>query len=258
MHISNLELWWRQSLELTLASLKARYRKTLAGFVWVLLNPVITFGVQVLVFRKFLRLEIPDFHLFLVGGLIPWIFMTQTVQIGTPVLVGNGTLLRSFRLDPIVLITSSVLDSFFNFMLSVMVIVIPVVLLSDAGPGWQLLLLPLALLPMLIGVSALASGLSLLNVFYRDTNFVLSFLFSVMFFLTPIFYPVSYVPEEFRWMIEFNPFHHFITPFRAVLYPDALTTWPTQWLIAMAWAIGLSVMSFLFWRRKRNEIFIAL
>ncbi len=258
MHISNLELWWRQSLELTLASIKSRYRKTLAGFLWVLLNPVITFGVQALVFRKFLRLEIHDYYLFLVGGLIPWIFMSQTVQMGTPLLAGNGTLLRSFRLQPLVLITSSVLDNFVNFVLSILIIVIPVSLTSQAGFTWHALWAPLCLLPMLIGVCALTAGMSLLNVFYRDTNFVLSFIFSVLFFLTPVFYPSSFVPAEFRWIVDFNPLYHFIAPFRAALHPLEGANWFHLWLVSMGWALGLSLLSFMYWRRKRNEIFIAL
>ena len=258
MHLSDWELIWRQSVDLTTASLKSRYRKTLAGFVWVLLNPIIMFGVQATVFRKFLRLEITDYYLFLVSGLIPWVFMSQTIQMGTPALVTNAGLLRAFRMHPMVLVISSVLDNLLNFLFAIMLIIIPVVFFSDVGVTSTIIWAPLCLLPFLIGTFAITSFTALLNVFYRDTNFVLGFAFSVLFFVTPIFYPIEYVPEHYRWVIELNPFYHLISPFRATLYPNEPFAWAMLWVKGMAWALGLTMASVWFWRKKRNELFLAL
>lgn len=258
MHLSDWQLIWRQAVELTSASLKSRYRKTLAGFVWVLLNPVIMFGVQAMVFKKFLRLEINDYYLFLVSGLIPWVFMSQTIQMGTPALVSNAGLLRAFRLHPMVLVMSSVLDNLINFIFAIVLIIIPVILFSQTGAGLNLVWAPLCLLPFLIGTCALTSFTALLNVFYRDTNFVLTFFFSVLFFITPIFYPLSFVPTNLHWMIELNPFYHLINPFREALYATEAFAWVTLWLKGMGWSIALSLVSYWYWRKKRNELFLAL
>jgi len=258
MQISNWELWWRQSLDLTIASMKSRYRKTFAGFLWVLLNPIIMFGVQALVFKKFLRLEMSDYYLFLAGGLIPWIFLTQTIQMGTGVLLSNATLLRSFRLHPLILVASSVLDNFINFTLTLLIVVTPVILLSDTGTNWSLLWTPLTLLPLLLTAASLATLMAVVNVFYRDASFVLSFVFSILFFLTPIFYPISYVPEEYRWMIELNPFLHALEPFRATLNPASSLPWFPLWLKAMGWSTGTALLAIFYWRKKRNELFIAI
>src|SRR5665647_1643549 len=100
----NLPLFWIQVKDLTVASLKSRYRKTWAGFVWVILNPLLMFGVQSLVFKRFLGLQIPDYYLFLLGGLLPWIFMSSTIQMGTPIFVTQAQLLRSFKINPMVLL----------------------------------------------------------------------------------------------------------------------------------------------------------
>jgi ABC-type polysaccharide/polyol phosphate export permease len=258
MHISNWELWCRQSLELTTASMKSRYRKTLAGVLWVLLNPIILFGVQALVFRKFLRLEITNFYLFLVGGLIPWVFISQTTQMATPVIIGHSHLLRSFRLHPIVLITSSVLDNFFNFCLTLLVVVVPTMLAAEMPLKWELLFAPLALLPLLIMTFSLSALLSLMNVYFRDTNFVLGFLFSILFFLTPIFYPLEYVPDEYRWMVNVNPVHYAIAPFRSLIYETTPYAWVTPCLEGLAVALGCSLVAWLYWRRKKDGIYLAL
>ena len=258
MQISGWELWWRQTLDFTVASMKSRYRKTLAGFAWVLLNPIIMFGVQSVVFKEFLRLDLPDYYLFLVGGLIPWIFMTQTIQMGTSTLVVNAALLRSFRVHPLMLVGASVLDNFVNFISTLVIIVIPVVLFSDKGFSWNLLWTPVTLLPLTLIAFSFTMLMALVNVFYRDTNFVLGFVFSVFFFLTPIFYPIEFVPVHYRWLSDYNIFFHAIAPFRSTIYSTETFAWFPLWLKAMAWGIGLLMLATYYWRKKRNELFIAL
>ncbi|MBY0515517.1 MAG: ABC transporter permease [Bacteriovoracaceae bacterium] len=258
MQLKEWQLIWYQSVDLTFATLKSRYRKTLAGFVWVLLNPIIMFGVQSTVFRTFLKLEIRDYYLFLVSGLIPWVFMSQTIQMGTPSILSSSSLLKAFKLHPLVLVTSSVLDNLFNFLFAIALIIIPVIQFSESGFNGNIFLAPLFLLPFVIGTFAMTCFFSLLNVFYRDTNFVLGFAFSILFFLTPIFYPASYVPENYRWMIELNPFYHLISPFRACLYPTENGNLAILFAKGMAWSLGLSAVTIYYWRKKRNELFIAL
>ena len=241
-------------MHLTRASLKSRYRKTLAGLVWVVLNPLIMFGVQSLVFRKFLRMEIPNFYLFLVSGLLPWIFLTQTIQMGTPVLVSQGSLLKSFRFHPLVLVASTVLDNLLNFLLAVLLIGVPVMLKSEQ-PLSHLLFLPLCLIPFVMGGFSLTILTSVLHVFFRDTAFVLNFCFGILFFVTPIFYPVDFMPLEYRWLVDVNPLFQLLAPFRLLMYSAAPFDWVGPWFISMAWALGLTFVSQAYWRRKRNALY---
>lgn len=258
MKISEFELIFRQSYAFCLSSLKSRYRKTIAGFIWVLLNPLLMFGVQSLVFKKILKIDVPDFYLFLVGGLIPWIFMSQTISMSASVLTSNSGILKAFRLSPFVLVNSSYFDNLFNFLIATVIITGPILMFSDIGPQWGVVLAPLALIPLIIGSFALSSLVAALNVFYRDTSFVLNFIFSIFFFVTPIFYPIEFVPLEFRWMIEINPFYHLINPYRFTLYQPLSMELVPIILKAFAWALGLSAVSALYWRKKKNELFIAI
>ena len=242
-------------IQLAYASLKSRYRKTFAGFLWVIINPLAMFGVQAYVFSKILRLEIPDFFLFLVGGLLPWIFMVQTIQMATASLSAGASLLRAFRLEPLVLVGASVLDNFFNFIVSVVLIAVPVMLTYEA-PLTRLLWAPLCLLPFIVGAFALSCYTAMLNVFFRDTSFVITFAFSILFFLTPIFYPIEFVPANARWVIELNPFYHLINPFRILVYSRAEWDWVMPLARSMTWAAGLSLGAQYYWRRRRNELYL--
>jgi ABC-type polysaccharide/polyol phosphate export permease len=173
-------------------------------------------------------------------------------------LTSNSGLLKAFQLHPVIMVLSSFMDNLFNFVVATLIISGPVIMLSEIGPQWSILLAPVALLPLVIGTFALASFVSLLNVFYRDTSFVLSFFFSIFFFLTPVFYPVDMVPSEYRWLIDINPFHHFITPYRLTLYQSFSSDWVYPWLKAMLWATVIGVFSWNYWRRKRNALFISI
>ena len=243
-----------QIRELTLASIKSRYRKTWAGFIWVILNPLLMFGVQSLVFKKFLRLDIPDYFLFLLGGLLPWIFLNTTIQMGTPVFVTQSQLLRSFKINPMVILSSQVIDCFLNFLASFILILLPLYLLSDRS-FLSLLLLPIALIPLFLGTLGLTITLSILNVFFRDLNFVMGFFFSLLFFLTPVFYPKEFVPHEYQWMISFNPIIYLIDPFRSVIYQNDIGLFFIAFIKGMAVAIGFIFLSFYTWRRRRNEFY---
>jgi lipopolysaccharide transport system permease protein len=246
--------YWIQIKELTLASVKSRYRKTWAGFLWVIMNPILMFGVQALVFRKFLKLDMPDYFLFLLGGLLPWIFLTSTIQMGTPVFVTQAQLLRSFKINPWVLLGAQVLDNFLNFLITFMIILLPLYIWSDRSV-LTLLLLPFALIPLLVGTLTVTIALSILNVFYRDINFVMGFVFSLLFFLTPIFYPREFVPSEYQWMISANPIIYFIVPFRVLLYSNNIVDFFPVMVKSVGVCMICAALALFIWKRKQNDFY---
>jgi lipopolysaccharide transport system permease protein len=239
---------------LTVASMKSRYRKTWAGFLWVILNPIMMFGVQGLVFRKFLKIEVPDYFLFLLGGLLPWIFFTSTVQMGTPVFVNQAQLLRSFKINPWVVLGSQVLDNFLNFMATFLVVMLPFYLMSDKSL-FHLLLLPVAFFPLLVATLSITVSLSILNVFYRDINFVMGFIFNILFFLTPVFYPKSFVPEQFQWMVEYNPINFFIDPFRNIIHTNNLEGLLPSLVLSLGAAVVFMLLALMIWKKKQNDFY---
>jgi lipopolysaccharide transport system permease protein len=253
----DLTYFWRQVKVFTWASMKARYRKTWAGVLWVVASPILTYSIQALVFKHFLNLDVPNYYLFLLGGLLPWIFIVSTIEMCTPLFITQAELLKSFQLSPVVLITSQVLDNFINFCLAFFLLLIPVTL-SQSHQYLGLIFLPLALLQLLIAVIALASLFSLLQVFYRDIRYIIPFFVNILFFLTPIFYPIDIVPETFRPFIEMNPLLKIITPFRMSIYEFDLYPFLQALSIGFALSLSLSAISYFLWRRRINEFYLHL
>lgn len=249
-----IQEFWLQIRELTLASIKSRYRKTWAGFLWVILNPIMMFGVQSLVFKKFLKIDMPDYFLFLLGGLLPWIFFTSTIQMGTPVFVTQAQLLKSFKINPWVVLGAQVMDSFVNFIATFLLIMLPFYLFSDKSII-TLFLLPIALIPMLIGTLSITIILSVMNVFYRDINFVMSFFFSLLFFLTPIFYPREFVPPNYQWLISINPIIYFIEPFRMIIHSSQMENFLPIITKSFGAAFLFTATAYFVWKRKQNEFY---
>jgi ABC-type polysaccharide/polyol phosphate export permease len=246
-------LYFPQVRALTVANLKARYRKTIAGFLWVVINPLMMFGVQSLVFKTFLRLQVNNYSLFLLSGLLPWIFVTSSLEMCTGSILGSGYLLKAFQLPPLVYLFAQLFDNVINFMAAFLLILAP--FLVTHGVSVAILLLPVALLLLLGGVIGMTWLLATMQVFFRDTRFVLTFVLSITFFLTPIFYPETYIPEKYRWVAHFNPIYQLIRPFRYVIYQadkgEMLSAFLHSALVA---SLALMVASFV-WRRKKNEIF---
>jgi len=250
-------MFWRQVKSLTLANMKARYRKTFAGLVWVVMNPIIMYSVQSFVFRKFLKLEIDNYSLFLLGGLLPWIFIVSTLDMCTPVLRNSGELLKAFKVNPLVIVLSQLLDNLFNFLLAFFILLVPFIIFSMKD-FVGMLFLPVAFLQMVVGVCGMAWLLALLNVFYRDTKFVVQFFTSVFFFLTPIFYPVEFVPDKYRWAIEINPLYSMIAPFRCCLYNFELHKFLFWLAKGSLFSFIFIYLSYFYWSRKRNEFYHCL
>jgi lipopolysaccharide transport system permease protein len=250
-------VFWSQVAALTVANLKARYRKTWAGFVWVVLNPLILYGVQSQVFSRFVRLNMTDYALYLASGLLPWIFMTQSMEMTATIFVSSARLLKSYPIDPRVYLVAQLTDNLVNFLGSFFLVLLPVSVWHGV-PVWRLAAVPLCLVPLVIGVTGLCWLLAALQVFYADVRFVLTFAIGVAFFLTPVFYPLDYVPADWRWAVGLNPLHRWIAPFQAALYPRPGVVWVETWAISLVVALGVFGAAWAFWRRNRDAIFFRL
>lgn len=246
-----------QILLFTASNMKARYRGTFAGFVWVVINPMILFAAQSLVFKHILKLDVPNYALFLLGGLLPWLFITQTFDMCIPVLQSSSELLRAYKINPKTLVWSQILDNFLNFLFAFFFILVPTILITgEYTIGY--FFIPIALINLIIGVGSAVWLLSVMQVFYRDTKFIVQFLVSVLFFLTPIFYPIELIPKGYQWLVTINPFYRFIEPFRICLYDFKGQAFFVSCILSFSLTGLLILLSSHFWRKKKNDFYMFL
>lgn len=243
-----------QSFALAKANLKCRYRKTIAGFLWVFLNPLITFSVQAVAFGHFLKIDVQNYLLFLVSGLLPWMFIAQTLEMSAGTIVNSGSLIKSVPVSPLVFLMAQVLDNAVNFVAAFLLILcFGAMIEGHAATSWLLLGLPA--LPLLVGVYALAQILATLQIFFRDTRFLVSFGLQACFFLTPIFYPREMIPSQLQWLVDLNPFFRLISPFQILIHNFDAGRFSQSLLLSFLTAAGLLVVAAMVWHRKKHLVY---
>lgn len=246
-----------QLFTFTQVSIRARFRGTLAGFIWVVINPLILFFAQAFIFKRVLNISLEHYELFLLSGLLPWHFIGQSFEMGTNTLQQSSALLKSYSLNPFILIGAQLLDNFITFLAGFLLLLVPYALWSGQMTiGF--LFIPFALINMVIGLFAFLLPSNLLHVFYKDTKFLIQFAMSIFFFLTPIFYPIDIIPPSLTIFIEFNPFYRLIEPFRICCYHFDLQLFAISMAKSLAFSLFFFIIAISYWRKKQNELYLCI
>jgi lipopolysaccharide transport system permease protein len=238
---------------LTLASLKSRYRNTWGGFFWVHFNPLITYAVHCFIFSKILRLNMPNISLFLLGGVLPWSFFSSSVESASGALISSRDLIRSYSVSPLVITTAMVIENFVNFLISFTFLTI-ILFFTNNFPLNGFVYLPFAMLSFFLFTLFSCISLSILNVFYRDVRFITSFVLNILFFITPILYPESFIPNHLKWITIFNPIYKVILPIRSCIYEFNSPANLENSIWALSTIVISLLMTLFIWKKFRNEL----
>ena len=248
---------FRKIWYLTYFHMRARYRKTWAGLLWVISSPIITFLVQSLIFKEIFKFDIDRYPLYLLAGLLPWFFISQTLHSITSCLVLSREVLLAFKIQPFIIIASQVLDQFFSFLAAFAVIgVILIFPQINEYTFFRIFTIPLNLIMLLSFVMLLTSLLSFWHVFYRDVQFVVQFVIGLAFYITPIFYQSEMFPAEYKWILSLNFFIPFIKIFQISLYSWNMENWFVSFGHVVIVNILFLILIFVSFKRKMRDFYI--
>ncbi len=246
---------------LTLRELRSKYKRSVLGWAWSMVNPLANMVVYTLVFKYFLKIKTPVGHpsglsiysLYLLCALLPWSFFSGSVTGSVSALVANGPLIKKTyfprALLPAATVGATLVSHFIEMGLLLVVLV-------GFGNWRAALFTPVTLLIIVItAVFALGMGLALsaLNVYFRDVEHFMGLMFLVWMYLTPIIYPINVIPHKYQEILKINPMTDMSLCFRAVLYDG---TWPS-WLqlgYYAAWAVGFLVIGILVFNRLESRL----
>ena len=203
---------------LVVKDLKLKYRDSTIGFLWSLVNPLLLILVYSFVFSHILRVDIPNFSYFLLIGILPWNFFAQSIMMSTGAILDNGSLIRKVAMPMEVFPVATVLFNLAQFVLALLVFLPMALLFFQVTMGWVTLwFLPLLVLHVLF-IVGLSFMISTATVFYRDVRHFVEIALTLLFWLTPIIYDVSNVPESLRSVIYLNPQSFFTLSYQDILY----------------------------------------
>ena len=248
--LSELAAYRDLLINLTVSELKLRYRGSVLGFLWTVLNPLFFLLILAFVFSKIIRFQVDNYILFLFSGLVSWLMVQQTVTVATASVVNNQYLIRKVYIPKLVFPLSSVLARYADHTVLLGVLLLFMALFS--GPfSWNLLIVPY----VLVLHFAFSLGLSLIfavaHIRVRDVQQIAAVLFQAFFYATPIIYPLEALPERYRYLFLWNPFYHFVECLRAPVHRGALPPGDVL-LAASGLAAGALILGFILFTRKER------
>ena len=215
------DLWTHRDLFFLLAwrDVKIRYKQTVLGAAWAILQPLLTMIVFTFLFGKLARVpsEGQPYAIFSYAGLLPWNFFVAAVTNSSNSLVSSSNLITKVYFPRLLVPTAAVGAALVDIAIASLILL---VLLPIYGVGFHASLILFVPLVALTAVTASAAGIwtSALNVKYRDVRYALPFAIQILMFLTPVIYPVSFLPERWRWVLRLNPLSGIIEGFRAAVF----------------------------------------
>ena len=189
---------------LTVKELKARYKSTYFGFLWAFINPLLQMIILSIVFKFFFRIQVENYSIFLFSGLLPWMFFSLSLTSGTSTLIDNRDLLKKVVFPREILPISAISANFVNFAASMIIFIIVLAIFGFLNFN-QIIFLPIAIVLQLVLTLGIVLLTSALNIVYRDVAYIIQAGLILWFYVSPIFYPLSFVPEKFANLYSLNP-----------------------------------------------------
>lgn len=254
LSIDLAEIWrYRDMLYfLALRDFKIRYKQSLLGVAWAVLQPLISLAVCTLIFNQSLNIETDvPYPVFFLAGLIPWNLFSKSLLNASSSVVAETELIRKVYFPRIILPVGSILSNLSDFIITFSLF-ISLSLFYPVNFGLHLLLLPIFLCLTLGLALSLSLWLAPLNVRFRDIQIVVPFMLQILFFISPLAYPLDNVPEKFRCLLALNPVAGLLEGFRYSLLGVG-NPWRIEYLIAYAVMLVLLLGGIVFFNSNQRR-----
>lgn len=234
------EIWAYRELFLVLIQrdIKVRYKQTVLGVVWAVLQPLLTMAIFTVVFGRLANISSDGYPyaIFVFAALLPWTFFANAISSSALSLVNSANMVSKVYFPRIIIPLSSIGGGLIDLMISTVVLF---ALMAWYGVGWSanLLVAPFLLFAVVVMALGVGTFLAALTVTYRDFRFVVPFLVQIWMYATPVVYSSSLVPEKWQWVLFLNPMAGVIDAFRSAFLGQ-----PFDWsAIGLSMAVGLAV-----------------
>ncbi len=241
--------------QLIIRDVKLKYRRSYLGYLWSILNPLMLMMVLIIVFSNLFRFDIPNFPLYLIAGQTIFSFMVEATNMSVGSITGNAALLKKTYVPKYIFTMSKVGSSLVNLLFSLGALVL-VMLYTRAELSWNLLFFPVIILQVFIFSLGLGLWLAAITVFFRDIQYLWGVFVTMWMYLTPLFYPVTIIPEEYQTLYKnANPMYWYIEQFRdIVLYAKFPNT--DSILMGISTAFIVLILGAWYFNKKQDEFIL--
>jgi lipopolysaccharide transport system permease protein len=195
-----------------------RYRGTLLGYIWSILNPLVFALVYFVAFKHILRIPVENYAVFLLTGLFPWLWMSNALNSGTKGFQTYQAVLKSGAVPAVIIPFFVVIIEFVHFLFSLPIVLALVALSPVPIPFSEFIYFPVVFAVTVVFLLSSVCIIACLSLVFRDLGHLIQLFVQMLFFLSPIIYPMDMVPESFLSIYHLNPFVDLISLWRQLLY----------------------------------------
>jgi lipopolysaccharide transport system permease protein len=213
---SNIGYYKDLLIELIIRDFKLRYNRSILGIAWSLITPLLQMLVFYFVFDLILTLNIKNYSLFVIVGVLPWTWFQATLFQASNCITKSSELINQPGFAPEIMPIVAVTCNFINFLLTFPFLLL-ILIFSDISLSFSIILIPLILFVQFLFTLSLSYFIAAVNVIFRDTEQILVVLTQLWFFLSPVFYDVDLIPLKYRYIYNLNPLVHFLNAYRGAI-----------------------------------------
>lgn len=206
---------------LVTSNIKKRYKRSVLGFLWVMLDPLLMMLVFYFVFAGLFRQTIGNYTAYVISGITMWQLFAQGTQVASLAFISNRNLMNKLYMPKSIFPLSVVMSSLVHFLFALVPLFI-VVILSGTSLSINIVLMPVVIALIFLFALGISLSISTLAVFFHDVIYIYDVLLLAWMYLSAIFYPITILPERLRSLMYLNPVFHYITLFRAILYDNSI------------------------------------
>ncbi|MCI8479240.1 MAG: ABC transporter permease [Oscillospiraceae bacterium] len=242
--------------QLVARDFRTKYKRSVLGMFWSFLNPLLTMLVQYFVFSTIFKSDVPNFAAYLIIGTVMFNFFSETCNMALGSIVGNASLITKVYMPKYIYPLTRVMSSMVNLGISLipmlMVCVFTKVQFQKSAMLAIYFLVCLTIFSLGLGLLLSAS-----MVFFRDTQFLWGVLTMIWMYATPIFYPETILPEEFKFILQINPIYHFLKNTRLCIL-DGISPEPVVYVQSLLMALGALLIGALVFRKSQDRFVLYL
>lgn len=239
--------------ELVARDIKIKYRRSVLGVLWALLNPLLMMIVLSVVFSNLFRFDIENFPLYLLSGQIVFNFFNESTTTAMSSIIANSSLIKKVYVPKYLFVISRVISVFINLLASIMALII-VMIAMRAELHWTVLLAPIPLLLLVFFSLGVGLILAAVTVRFRDIMHLYSVFTTMLMYLTPVIYPMSALPEWLAKIVMLNPLTNILLMLRNVMINGMLFDWQSLLLGVIETVISMVLGLYVFY--KNQDTFI--
>ena len=232
----------------------SKYKRSVLGVLWSLLNPLMTMLVLTAIFSTLFRFDIDNFPVYLLSGQIIFTMYSEVTNLCLSSITCAATLMKKVSVPKYIFPLSRSLSSLINFAFSFVALIL-VMVVTKAPFNWCMLYTIVPVFYAFMFSTGIGLLLSALMVFFRDISYLYGIFMTAVMYFTPLFYPISIVPEKIRWIISLNPLYHFVSCFRScAIYGVIPSVW--QNIICFALAASALCAGLLVFSKKQDQFIL--